>query len=136
MIEMTIEESRALTVAINSLRFNPDLSDIETQSHEIVLSNMRNRMQEGKKNEPLTLEELRKMDGEPVWAELADGRREYGLVCVTEFDEMIFIHLRNDVFLAFNHDVPNKPFWSNLYRRKPERETLRNWRMGNDSGKD
>lgn len=97
MIEMTIEESRALTVAINSLRFNPDLSDIETQSHEIVLSNMRNRMQEGKKNEPLTLEELRRMDGEPVWAELADGRREYGLVSVSEFDALIFIGLRNDV---------------------------------------
>lgn len=43
---MTVEESRALAVAINSLRFNPDLSDIEAQSHEIALANMRNRMQE------------------------------------------------------------------------------------------
>lgn len=48
---MTIEESRALTVAINSLRFNPDLSDIEVQSYEITLANMRNRAQEGEKND-------------------------------------------------------------------------------------
>lgn len=44
---MTVEESRALAVAINSLRFNPDLSDIEVQSYEIALANMRDRMQEG-----------------------------------------------------------------------------------------
>lgn len=47
---MTVEEYRALEVAINSLRFNPDLSDIEVQSYETVLANIRDRMQEeGKK---------------------------------------------------------------------------------------
>mgnify|MGYP001041309714 CR=1 FL=1 len=45
---MTVEECRALTVAINSLHFNPDLSDIEVQSYEIILANMRNRAQERK----------------------------------------------------------------------------------------
>lgn len=44
---MTVEESRALVVAINSLRFNPDLSDIEVQSYEMTLANMRDRLQEG-----------------------------------------------------------------------------------------
>lgn len=43
---MTIEESRALTLAINSLRYNPDLNDVEIQSCEIALANMRNRAQE------------------------------------------------------------------------------------------
>ena len=43
---MTVEESRALAVAINSLRFNPDLSDIEVQSYEMALANIRDRMQE------------------------------------------------------------------------------------------
>lgn len=42
---MTIEESRALAVAINSLRFNPELSDIEAQNYEMILANMRERMQ-------------------------------------------------------------------------------------------
>lgn len=42
-LQQTIEESRALTAAINSLRFNPDLSDIEAQSYEILLANMRDR---------------------------------------------------------------------------------------------
>jgi len=43
---MTIEESRALAVAKNSLRFNPDLDDIEEQSLEIILTNMMDRMQD------------------------------------------------------------------------------------------
>lgn len=129
---MTIEESRALTIAINSLQYNPDLDNIKTQSYEIVLANMRNKAQEiahekriyaktrmqampgscnkcefGERygcvgdvkcrilreyftgnieppykdrpnecplvdlmtppNDPLTLEELREMDGQPVW---------------------------------------------------------------------
>ncbi len=42
---MTIEESRALAVAINSLRFNPDLSNIEVQSYEMALANMRDKEQ-------------------------------------------------------------------------------------------
>lgn len=75
-LTMTVEESRALTVAINSLRFNPDLHDIEVQSYEIALVNMRNRMQEGEKNDPLTLDDLKGMNGEPVWREQPgyDGR--------------------------------------------------------------
>lgn len=43
---MTVEESRALTVAINSMRFNPNLDDIEVQGYEIALANMRNRAQD------------------------------------------------------------------------------------------
>lgn len=47
-LQQTIEESRALTAAINSLRLNPDLSDIEAQSYEIILANMRDRARGGK----------------------------------------------------------------------------------------
>ena len=43
---MTIEERRALTIAINSLRYNPDLDDIKIQSYEIALANMRNKARE------------------------------------------------------------------------------------------
>ena len=35
-----IEKCRALTVAMNSLRFNPKLSTIEVQSHETALGHM------------------------------------------------------------------------------------------------
>jgi len=35
-----IEKCRALTVAMNSLRFNPKLSTIEVQSHETALRHM------------------------------------------------------------------------------------------------
>ena len=43
---LTVKESRALAVAINSIRFNPDLSDIEVQSYEIALANMRDALVE------------------------------------------------------------------------------------------
>lgn len=72
-------------------------------------------------DEPLTLEELREMDGQPVWVELADGRQEYGLVCIEEFGAMIYVRLKHDTFLAYNHDEPNKPFWSKMCRRPPVR---------------
>lgn len=66
---MTVEESRALAVAINSLRFNPDLSDIEAQSYEIALANMRNRMHEG----GVSVDRLTKqIDGEAVFKECAN----------------------------------------------------------------
>ena len=45
-LRQIIEESRALTVAINSLRFIPDLCEIEVQNYELILANMRNRMQD------------------------------------------------------------------------------------------
>lgn len=33
--------------------------------------------QEAKKNDPLTMDDLRKMDGQPVWAEEPDGYKKY-----------------------------------------------------------
>lgn len=57
---MTVEESRALTVAINSMRFNPNLDDIEVQGYEIALANMRNRAQD-MDDTGLTPEEVERM---------------------------------------------------------------------------
>ena len=44
-----------------------------------------------KKVEPLTLDELRKMDGEPVWVEFQDGSGGcWGLVHITKFIHVVF----------------------------------------------
>lgn len=61
---MMVEESRALAVAINSLRFNPDLCDTEVQSYEIALANMRNRMQEETGLTPEEIAELARVKEE------------------------------------------------------------------------
>lgn len=68
---MTIEESRALTVAINSLRFNPDLNDIQVQSYEIALANMRNRAQDIEDTE-LTPEEITSLKSIKSWADAVE----------------------------------------------------------------
>ena len=115
---MTVEESRALTAAINSLRFNPDLHDIEVQSYEIALANMRDRIQEGEKNDPLTLEELKELNGEPVWREQPGYDGRWVLVdCFWSREGVIY--LRNIggsselAKLAFDEGVK-------VYRRRPE----------------
>lgn len=42
-------------------------------------------------NEPLTLEQLREMDGEPVWVEFEDGSGGlWGIVHITIFAQIVF----------------------------------------------
>lgn len=115
---MTVEESRALTAAINSLRFNPDLHDIEVQSYEIALANMRNRMQEGEKNDPLTLDDLKGMNGEPVWREQPGYDGRWVLVdCFWSREGVIY--LRN---IGGSSELAETAFKEGVkvYRRRPE----------------
>ncbi|WP_294855638.1 hypothetical protein [uncultured Oscillibacter sp.] len=74
-------------------------------------------------NEPLTLDELRGMDGEPVKID-DDGATLYGLVslsgnCFTH-DEVIT--LCNGNFYQFADISGNVRVYPIAYRRKPERE--------------
>lgn len=115
---MTVEESRALTVAINSLRFNPDLCDIEAQNYEIILSNFRNRTQDEEKNDPLTLNDLKKMNGEPVWREQPGYDGRWVLVdCFWSREGVIY--LRN---IGGSSELAETAFKEGIkvYRHKPE----------------
>ena len=69
-----------------------------------------------KKVEPLTLDELRKMDGEPVWVQ-SPGVQEYGRWAIVEGvgENCLFLH---DDFTC--HDYGKT--WL-AYRQKPEEET-------------
>lgn len=40
--------------------------------------------QEAEKNEPLTLDDLREMDGQPAWAEEPDGYKHYSRWCLVD----------------------------------------------------
>lgn len=60
-------------------------------------------------NEPLTLEQLREMDGEPVWAERENA---WGIVEIQEGKPFIF---------GTNFECGYSPHW-NIYRRPPEGE--------------
>ena len=67
------------------------------------------------KNEPLTLDELRKMDGEPVWVQ-SPGVPEYGRWAIVEGvgENCLFLH---DDFTC--HDYGKT--WL-AYRQKPEED--------------
>lgn len=66
--------------------------------------------QEAEKNEPLTLEELREMDGEPVWLRIAGG--VWGLV---DTDDDV-------VWLDRGGSVGIRALSGKAYRRKPKEE--------------
>lgn len=69
---MTIEE------AINELRYplkqrnDPESRNAFLDAVEMAIDSLR-AQQEAEKNEPLTLEEMRKMDGEPVYVVPQNG---------------------------------------------------------------
>ena len=71
-----------------------------------------------KKVEPLTLDELRKMDGEPVWVEFQDGSGGcWGLVHITVFTHIVFA---NGHFCTVGKPYYGKTWLA--YRQKPEED--------------
>lgn len=71
-----------------------------------------------KKVEPLTLDELHRMDGEPVWVEFQDGSGGcWGLVHITVFNHIVFA---NGLFCTIG-----KPYYGKTwlpYREKPKED--------------
>lgn len=117
-----IDTLRALTVAANSLRFNPRIGIDTGEQYERVLTDLRDKLGREVKNDPLTLDELREMDGEPVWVVFTpdiDGERLsiWALVSVDENNE---IFLQNSLggrsaYKDVAADIEA------IYRRKPEK---------------
>src|SRR5699024_145538 len=64
----TEDTLEALSMAVNALRTTPAL-----------------------RNDPLTIEQLQEMDGEPVWVEFEDGSGGlWGIVHITIFEQIVF----------------------------------------------
>ena len=69
-------------------------------------------------NEPLTLEKLREMDGEPVWVEFEDGSGGlWGIVHITIFEQIVF---PNGLHCTLGERYYGKSY--KAYRRPPEGE--------------
>ena len=78
------------------------------------------RQQDARKNDPLTLDELRQMDGEPVWIKLFDPDEEFWVlrnewVDTRNPEPMILFHMR-----WYSHVDYGKTWLA--YRRKPEED--------------
>lgn len=70
-------------------------------------------------NEPLTLEQLREMDGEPVWVEFEDGSGGlWGIVHITIFAQIVFA---NGLHCTIGERYYGKSY--KAYRRPPEGDT-------------
>ena len=75
-----------------------------------------------KKVEPLTLDELRKMDGEPAWfVSLHDGFASWGIVRVVEMSKVWFIAVAGAERAFGDLDGYGKTWLA--YRHKPEEGT-------------
>ena len=70
-----VDNCRAIAVAINSLHFNPNLSDVEIQSYELALAEIRDYMaqQKEEENEPLTAADLDNLVKQPIFFVPVDG---------------------------------------------------------------
>ena len=73
-------------------------------------------------NEPLTLDELRKMDGEPVWVVYDDDAGMWALVEVCE--ESIFLTNNLGGRTEYADDAELEDDGLTVYRQKPEEGTL------------
>jgi len=75
-------------------------------------------------NPPLTVDELREMEGEPVWYQLKDGQKGFGLASIEKSEHTVFIAGLNDFLIAvYIHGDYNHRLGAKLYRRKPEEGT-------------
>mgnify|MGYP001132743762 CR=1 FL=1 len=69
---------------------------------------------------PLTLEELREMDGEPVWVERPGYGKEWALVFVwAKSTGAIYLTRSNGTVL---HPQPEINSGAKIYRRRPKEE--------------
>lgn len=69
-------------------------------------------------NEPLTIKQLREMDGEPVWVEFEDGSGGlWGIVHITIFEQIVFA---NGLHCTIGERYYGKSY--KAYRRPPERQ--------------
>lgn len=86
--------------------------------HKMVLDMLRAK-QEAEKNEPLTLDELREMDGEPVWVVNSKVKRKDGFCDVWA---LVSCQMKDAESVRTIYHFENYGEYWLAYRRKPEEE--------------
>lgn len=89
------------------------------EAHRVAISALRQQERFGEANKALTLEELRKMDGEPVYSVEITGREEWLFRRDGGFADM-YGEFTSDDFMVW--DNYGKLWW--CYRQKPEEGTV------------
>ena len=90
----------------------------QREAVEFTISALREQEAVINRNEPLTLDELRTMDGEPVWVEFQDGSGGcWGLVHITMFNHVVFA---NGLYCTVGKPYYGKTWLA--YHHKPEED--------------
>ena len=108
--------------AIEAIKCNwPDSRyTILREALDMAISALRQQETVTNRNEPLTLDELRKMDGKPVWVEFQDGSGGcWGIVHINTFNYIVFA---NGLFCTIGNPYYGKAWLA--YRQKPEEGTV------------
>jgi hypothetical protein len=112
---MTVEKALAILDDLRAWNNTPPPDEEAVEALSLAISTLR-AQQDAEKNEPLTLGELRQMDGEPVWVEpylaVPDG---WYLVDLTD----MALRRRHSVIWI---DKPNAASKFTAYRRPPVKE--------------
>lgn len=105
--------------AIEILHFQTFVVDFQTgKALEMAISALRKQEYVGEANKALTLDELRQMDGEPVWVEFQDGSGgKWGIVHITMFNQIVFA---NGLHCTIGEPYYGKTWLA--YRQKPAKE--------------
>lgn len=100
-----------LTEEIRSLRMAPQINGCGPENWEEQLEIMETCLEavRGHGNQPLTLEQLRKMDGNPVRVEFEDGSGGlWGVIHISVFEQIIF---PNGLHCTIGH-----PYYGKIYK--------------------
>lgn len=129
VFECLATEMTAILAGIPKSEAEADQIKRYIDAYDMALSALRQQDVTDKdvgRNEPLTLDELRKMDGEPAWfVSLRDGFASWGIVRVVEMGKVWFIAVAGSerAFRAFGDLDGYGKTWL-AYRQKPEEGTV------------
>lgn len=101
--------------------FRPYLHTGEAIPADVVIEDIRSMPALTPKNEPLALEQLREMDGDPVYI-IVDGVEPLKMWVLVEVDDVGDIYLTNNLGGRSSYEETRNLYKFKLYRRPPEGE--------------
>lgn len=118
ILRNAVEHMEAALSNYDSLSALVHRLETELKSEILSAAELRARLA----NEPLTLEELREMKGQPVWTVTTglDGSGRWELVCDVDYEDVLEMASCVDGFYAIEMDTYGST-WT-AYRRPPEGE--------------
>ncbi len=117
---MTAEEAIAIITGAQTMVINRDPDKFVAAIDRALISLRLERQRDNPK--PLTIEELRQMNGEPVWVKPLNAAKDKGEWCVTDFYKDSFDALIPGIDNTWYESKDYGKTWE-AYRHKPKEAT-------------